>query len=301
MVYNITMTRILHYVAEHDGKIEDNLKRFGYSTRIITGLKQQFGLVAVNGLPRFLVDKIERGDNITVYLIEDGQDIEPHNVPIEFVYEDEDLAIINKSPNIAVMSTSAHYGSSLMNALAAVWGKYVYHPVNRLDKGTSGLMIVAKHALAHSILSEGIARDKQKAVSRKYYALVHGKVTEDVTINEPIGMPYETTLIRGIDRVNGKQALTFCRPIEIIGDYTLVKLELATGRTHQIRVHMSHIGHPLVGDDLYGGDNSLIAHPCLHSYSIKFIHPITGVLIEKCMPLPQDIEDVISTIRGQLQ
>ena len=145
------MERILEYTATEDGTVQNLLKSKGFSERICNLLKKELGLVCVNGEPVFVVAKVNAGDKIKVILKENPPKIAPFAYPIDFVYQDYDIAVINKSADIAVLATNAHYGKSLMNALAAVWGDFVYHPVNRLDKGTSGLMIVAKNSLAHCL------------------------------------------------------------------------------------------------------------------------------------------------------
>lgn len=298
------MKRIFNYVADSDCKIEDFLKSKGYSTRICNLLKKELGLVVVNGKPAFVVDRVSKGDEITVNLIENPSKINPFDYKVDIIYEDEDIAVINKNADIAVIATNAHYGKSLMNALANVWGDFVFHPVNRLDKGTSGLMIVAKNSLAHSILSNKIAEDKEreiKNVQREYIALVHNfedVLTGSGKIVADIGIAGDNSLIRGVVKKGGKYAKTEYQVLKSNKYFSLVRLKLATGRTHQIRVHMSHIGHPLLGDDLYGGNKELIERPALHSEKISFEHPITGEKMEFCTSVPDDMLEVIKKVEG---
>lgn len=296
------MERIFDYVADCDCKIEDFLKSKGYSSRICNMLKKELGLVVVNGKPTFVVDNIRIGDKIKVILKENPSKIDPFSYKLDIVYEDEDIAIINKNADIAVIATNAHYGKSLMNALANVWGDFVFHPVNRLDKGTSGLMIVAKNSLAHSILSNRIAEDKEKQnknVKREYLALVHNFediLTGSGEIVADIGIAGDNSLIRGVVEKGGKYAKTEYQVLQSNQLFSLVRLKLATGRTHQIRVHMSHIGHPLLGDDLYGGNKKLITRPALHSEKIVFDHPITGNKMEFECNLPQDMKSILEIL-----
>ena len=303
MWYGCDMERIFEYIATEDGSVESLLKSKGYSSRICNLLKKELGLVCVNDKPVFVVEKIKVGDKIKVKLKENPPKIVPFNHNIDFVYEDKDIAVINKSADIAVIATNAHYGKSLMNALANVWGDFVYHPVNRLDKGTSGLMIVAKNALSHSILSANIAEDKnnnEKNVQREYLALVHNKdniLTGKGEIIGDIGIPNGNSLVRGVVTEGGKFAKTYYEVVISTSNYSLVKIKLATGRTHQIRVHMSYIGHPLVGDDLYGGSKQLIERPALHSQKIAFCHPITNEQMEFTSSLPKDMEDVLVNVK----
>ena len=296
------MDRIFEYIATEDGTVESLLKSKGFSVRICNLLKKDLGLVCVNDKPVFVVAKINAGDKITVFLKENPPKIDPFEYEIDFIYQDLDIAVINKGADIAVIATNAHYGKSLMNALANVWGDFVYHPVNRLDKGTSGLMVVAKNSLAHSILSAQIADDKQtsiKNVQREYLAIVHN-YQNNILVGEgdivaDIGIPSGNSLVRGVVATGGKYAKTHYKVLNATPNYSLVQLQLATGRTHQIRVHLSHIGHPLLGDDLYGGNKNLISRPALHSYKIKFKHPITGEQLEFSAPLPKDMQDILQS------
>lgn len=293
------MGRIFNYIADTDCSIENFLKSKGYSSRICNLLKKELGLVMVNSKPVFVVDKVKVGDKIQVKLKENPMKIVPFDYKVNICYEDEDIAIINKSADIAVIATNAHYGKSLMNALANVWGDFVFHPVNRLDKGTSGLMVVAKNSLAHSILSNSIAEDKDnqvKNVKREYLAIVHNYnsiLTGAGEIVADIGIVNGNSLVRGVVNEGGKYAKTYYQVLQSCEQFSLVKLILATGRTHQIRVHMSHIGHPLLGDDLYGGDKNLISRPALHSAKISFTHPITNVIIEYTSSIPTDMQEIV--------
>lgn len=292
------LERKIEYVCDMDGTVEEFLKSQGYSSRICNQLKKELGLVTVNGENVFVVANIRKGDIVRVCIREGANVITPLDKPVNIVYEDEDVAVIDKTPDIAVISTNAHYNKSLMNALANVWGDYVFHPVNRLDYGTSGLMAVAKNNLAHSILSDSIREDKdrdEKRVKREYIAVVHNFEEELVgsgDIIADIGQPSMDSMARGVV-ANGKYAKTHYEVIEHTNRYSIVKLILATGRTHQIRVHMAHIGHPLVGDDLYGGDKEYISRPALHSARIAFEQPITHQYIDISSDLPDDMREVV--------
>lgn len=300
------MERVLEYVVEKDCIIGDFLRDKGYSTRICNGLKQEEGLVALNGKPVFVVGNAKKGDMLRVILKENPSKIAPFDYKVDIVYEDEDIAVINKGADIAVLSTNAHYDKSLMNALAGVWGDFVYHPVNRLDKGTSGLMIVAKNRLAHCILSNKIAEDKDKQcknVQREYIALVQNKDGDVLAgsgqIVADIGIAGDNSLVRGVVRIGGKYAKTDYQVLESNDKFSMVKIKLATGRTHQIRVHMSHIGHPLLGDDLYGGNKLFIDRPALHSANISFCHPITGEQMEFSAGLPKDMSNIVLSVKNK--
>lgn len=285
------MERTLKYTAKFNGSVEENLKCYGFSSRVCTMLKRELGLVEVGGKAIFVVDKVRKNDEIIIIVKESPVHIEPYNFPINIIMEDEDIAVIDKPQGIASISTTAHYNMSLMNALAVYWGDYVYHPVTRLDKGTSGLMLIAKHGLAHSLLNSEIAEGKGKKVSREYLAVVTGEIADSGMIDAPIAHIDKSSYRRVVDNA-GKRAVTEYFAVGRFGRYSLVRLKLHTGRTHQIRVHMSHIGCPLVGDVLYGGEDTL-DRPALHSAKISFCHPITGELIKLESSLPSDIAEII--------
>lgn len=286
------MERTLKYTAKFDGSVEENLKAYGFSSRVCTMLKRELGLVEVDNRAIFVVDKVKKGDEINIIVKESPVHIEPYDFPINIVLEDEDIAVIDKPQGIASISTTAHYNMSLMNALAVYWGDYVYHPVTRLDKGTSGLMLIAKHGLAHSLLNSEIAEGNGKKVNREYLAVVTGEIADSGIIDAPIAHIDKSSYRRVVDS-SGKRAVTEYSVAGQFGRHSLVRLKLHTGRTHQIRVHMAHIGCPLVGDILYGGE-AILNRPALHSAKIRFNHPITGKLVELESRLPSDIAGIIN-------
>ncbi|MDE5991104.1 MAG: RluA family pseudouridine synthase [Clostridia bacterium] len=274
--------RRLEYVARLDGSIDAVLSDMGISSTIRVGLRKEFGLICKlrDGIevPVKIVDCINKGEKFCIYLKD--TDIKPipkweHNVNI--VYEDEDIAVIDKSAGVAVIPTKKHYGRSLVNALANIWGDFVYRPVNRLDRDTSGLMIVAKNQLAHSNLSA-------EHIRREYIALCEGTFEEKKkgTVDAPIkrvgsGMKREVA-------PDGDRAVTHYEAIKQYGEYFSARFVLETGRTHQIRVHSAHLGHPLCCDKLYNAfarsiicpNNTVLDRQALHSYKLSFIHPIDG-------------------------
>ncbi len=238
------------------------------------------GLILVNNLPVKIVDEVKENDVISIVL-EDQEikHVEKANIPINIIYEDEDLAVIDKQSNLAVINTRRHYGSSLENALANIWGDFVYRPVNRLDRDTSGLMIIAKNQLAHSILNTA-------HIKRKYIALVEGNLQGEGDIIAPIDREDDSIIKRKVAET-GKYAETHYKAIKQFSTYTEVELELKTGRTHQIRVHMAHIGHPLLCDGIYNEnakeivlDNGFkLDRQALHSAYLEFEHPILKKII----------------------
>lgn len=290
--------RIFTYIADRDAKVEEILRFNGFSTTLCNRIKLSPCQVLLNGKPVFLIHKANIGDVITVKLVENPPKIEPYHHDVHIVYEDDDIAVIDKSPDIAVLSTNQHYGISLINALANKWGNFVFHPVNRLDRQTSGLMLIAKHSLAHSLLSERLRHESaggEKTVRRTYLALVGGNMQGKGRVDAPIGQPFEHTMIRGVCK-DGKRAITDYESLKSSDKYSLVKLTLATGRTHQIRVHMSYMGHPLIGDSLYGGDASVIDRTALHSSELTFTHPISKEEMSFKVQPPEDMAELIERL-----
>jgi len=310
-------TRVLEYISDINGSCEQYLKSLGYSTRICKQLKKQLGLVTINDEPSFVVAPVRIGDRIIVRLVENPTPIQPLDKFVNIVYEDMDLAIIDKTPDIAVIGNNAHYNKSLINALANVWGDFVFHPVNRLDCGTSGLMIVAKNGLTHKLLSETLQLDKTsdvKAVGREYTAIVHNDGSQMVgsgTVIADIGMMPTGSMARCVLSDGGKYAKTHYAVLEACEQFSVVKLVLATGRTHQIRAHMEHIGHPVFNDERYGGDRILrgttytkykqFVNNCfkimprhgLHAISLGFVHPKTKEKMEFVSEYPNDFKECL--------
>ena len=205
--------------------------------------------------------------------------VEAEDIEIDVIYEDCDLLVINKVSGMVVHPAPGHYSHTLVNALLyrfQISGGEKYRPgiVHRLDKDTSGLMLVAKNEKTHEKLSRMIAN---KEVERHYLAIVDGVIKHDTgTIDAPIGRDANNRQKMAVTDVHGKEAVTHFRVLEIFSNHTLVECILATGRTHQIRVHMAYIGHPVSNDPLYGRGKSTEFGQMLHSKSIKFKHPTTG-------------------------
>lgn len=270
--------KIIDYTAKLNGTVEENLRLIGYSSKLITKLRKELGLIYSldRKIPLRTIDKIYIGENFQITIKDEiKRKIPSYNLPLEFVYEDNDIAVINKPNNLAVISTSNHYAKSLENALHSIWGDFIYRPVNRLDKDTSGLMIIAKNQLAHSILS------KEKII-KKYVALVDGKLLGTGIIDAPIYKNETGSMVRVVDN-RGKFAKTSYKSLKVYTDYSLVEFTLYTGRTHQIRVHSSYIGHPLCCDFLYNPNPKPVITPngkkldrtALHSSYLEFTHPIS--------------------------
>ncbi len=228
--------------------------------------------------------------------------IVPAPGPLDVVYEDEDLLVLNKAPGVPVHPGPGHFDDTICNFLL-----YYYdlkgiegdaHPVHRLDRGTSGLLVVAKHPHAQEVLKEQLHTPQFR---RTYLAVCEGEPwPAGGVIDAPLG-PKEGSLVEQEVRPDGKAARTRYETLWSDGKRALLRLELDTGRTHQIRVHMAHLGHPLVGDFLYGTeDSSLIARPALHSWRVAFRHPITGKELSFTAPLPADMEVLVPQWKGEL-
>lgn len=293
------MERILTYTAEDDyaGKnIKTLLKQyFKMSTSLIIDLKRGEDGICVNGAREHVDYILRHGDKVTLTMREEGSvNIEPIKMELDIVYEDEDLIIVNKPPHMPTHPSEGHYCDTLANGLAYYFKskgeERVFRAVNRLDKDTSGIMAVAKNKYAHARLCDEIA---DGTLRRRYTAIVRGDIDHDGVVDAPIGRAGDSTIKREV-RVDGQNAVTHYKVFKRLGEYTVLGLELETGRTHQIRAHMTYLGHPLLGDWLYGEeDKDLFERQALHSRFISLIQPVTGMLIEFSADLPEDMKKFI--------
>lgn len=265
------------------------------------------GNVTVNGKTVKSNYKIKPNDFIGIILPEpEVLDIAPEDIFIDIVYEDNDLAVINKTQGMVVHPSAGHYSGTLVNGLmyrlknlSSINGVMRPGIVHRLDKNTSGLMLVAKNDKSHNYLAKCL---KDHSINRIYYALVEGNIkTESGVIDAPLGRSEKDRKKRAVTYKNSKNAVTNYWVVERFGKYTLIKLKLETGRTHQIRVHMKYIGHPVVGDDVYGSKTNKFGlnGQLLHSKSLGFIHPTTGEYMEFENELPDYFQKVLKKIGGQ--
>ncbi|MEG1878683.1 MAG: RluA family pseudouridine synthase [Pseudoflavonifractor sp.] len=285
----------LTVTAEQAGTKVDTLLRsgLGLSGTVIRRIKWLPDGILLDGL-RVQTDARPAGGQILSVLVGDPSrlsGIVPAAGPLDIVYEDGDMLVLNKAPGITVHPGPGHYDDTLGNFLLDYYDKTGvmadFHPVHRLDKGTSGLMVVAKHAHAQELLK----RQLHTPDFRRIYLAVCEGVPEPPfgVIDAPIG-PVEGSLIARQVRPDGLPARTQYRVLETKNSRSLLRLELESGRTHQIRVHMAYLGHPLVGDFLYGTENqALITRPALHSAELHCRQPITGELLEFQVELPEDI------------
>lgn len=293
---------IVYQVLESDEglQIKEILKRrLGLSSRLMIKLKKEGG-ARLNNEETKLYLTVKEGDVISVSFPKEESFFEPEDIPLDIVYEDKDILLINKQPGIVVHPTKGHPFGTVANAVTYYMQKkndrFKIRFVNRLDRDTSGILIVAKNSFAQEDLSKQMKDDK---VIKKYMAVVEGIIEKDSgVVDEPIGRENEGDIKRAVIP-HGYESITHYRVIERIkNDYSVVELILKTGRTHQIRVHMSYIGHAVVGDTLYGEKEcNLIDRQALHAYYLSFIHPVTKKIIEAVAPLPEDIQSLIEALK----
>ncbi len=306
--------RIDKYIFENLSYFDfPNIERIILSRSHVQSLIKSDG-VLLNGLTVKKNVKVKNGDEIEIIVKEKEKcKIVPENIPINIVYEDDDVIVINKERGMVVHPGVSNYSGTLVNAI-------LYHIeqsnkddsffkenlniedskvrpgiVHRIDKDTTGLLMIAKNDYSHNHLSKQL---KERTVNRRYLALVHGGFKDDEgVVDAPIRRSKRDRLKMAVDMM-GKRAVTHYKAIERYGKYTLLELKLETGRTHQIRVHMRHIKHPVVGDPVYGSKNCKYNHigQLLHAKTIGFVHPSTGEYMEFDSDIPDDFKDVISEI-----
>lgn len=270
--------------------IRDVLQRdYGVSRRLLVRAKYQ-GEISRNGVPVYVTEQLEAGDVVRVLVPAEEEMLAPEPMDLAIRHEDEDILVIAKPAGLVVHPTGNHTGHTLANGVAYYWQQRGeqrrFRPVNRLDKDTSGLMIVAKNQWAHEQFSR---LQKEGELHRFYLAITEGGWDEtEGLIDEPIGLRDDSIIAREV-RPDGQRAVTHFAVRERGRGMTLVELKLETGRTHQIRVHLSHRGCPLAGDDLYGGGRTWIGRQALHAARLRFVHPRTGEQLEWREPLPDDM------------
>lgn len=276
----------------------DQISR-SYAARLLEDGKVFLGAQAVSKNYR-----LRGGEEIEIHLPEpETLEVLPENIPLEIVYEDTELLVVNKPQGMVVHPAAGNQTGTLVNALlyhcqgrlSAINGVIRPGIVHRIDKDTSGLLVVAKNNDAHLFLAEQI---KERKASRKYFALVNGRVREDGTVDRPIGR-HPSDRKRMAVVAGGREAVTHYHVLEDFGNYTLLECVLETGRTHQIRVHMAYIGHSIVGDPVYGmkKEKFHLNGQLLHAHSIGFVHPKTGEYMEFSAPLPGYFQEVVSVLR----
>lgn len=279
-----------------DGKKVYNFLR-GYvkiSTRLMRTLKRIPDGIMLEGKQGRTIDIIHTGDKITLNIPDDETAPIPIDYPLDIVYEDDDVMLINKPPTLAMHESHNHQGDTLANAVAGYLLKKgksaTFRAVGRLDKGTSGLVICALNAHSAARLSGRF--------DKEYLAVVKGRYAQAGTIDKPIYRPDPIKTYRTVDE-RGDRAVTHYEPVEFGESYSLLRISLDTGRTHQIRVHFSSEGTPLYGDTMYGEPDSRLSHQALHCGRVTFVHPISGEEISCEAEMPEDMEKLLEKLRNK--
>ncbi|MCM3489135.1 RluA family pseudouridine synthase [Alkalihalophilus marmarensis] len=267
----------------------------GISKKSLADIKFKGGKILVNQKEVTVRTTIFSGDRVEVYVPPEpkNESLRPECISLDIHYEDDHLLVINKPHGMPTIPSREHPSRTLANAVMGYYEShhipFTFHAVNRLDRDTSGLLVVAKHGLAHDQLSKGQRAGKLK---RYYLALAEGYVQpREGTIHAPIKRR-PSSIIERMVAADGQEAITHYKVINTNQAYSEVEINLETGRTHQIRVHFAHLGHPLLGDDLYGGSIELLARQALHCQRVELIHPFTGKYLHFSAPLPKDLIEV---------
>lgn len=290
----------MEWIIEEDNdgmRIRDYLQMVhGFSRRILKAIKFDGGQIRVNGTPVTVRYRLRAGDQLKIDFPPEikSKYMHPEDLKLCIVYEDADILVINKQAGMPVIPSFQHPTGTVANAVLGYYEKnhipYTIHTVTRLDRYTSGVMLIAKHRYSHSILSGFLKSGK---VERSYQALVEGSLLEkegriDLAIGRKEGSIIERTVME-----RGKRAVTHYKVMQEFPDFSLVRIQLETGRTHQIRVHFSHLGHPLLGDTLYGGKSVQIQRQALHCNEISFLHPATKERMRFVSDLPGDMNALL--------
>lgn len=272
-------------------------------------LKKLFddGLITVNNKSVKPSYKVKSADMIDISVPDPVNiDIAPENIPLDIIYEDDDIILVNKPKGMVVHPAPGHYGGTLVNglmyhfgdSLSGINGEFRPGIVHRIDMDTTGVLVVCKNDSAHRSLSEQL---HEHSITRKYYAIVHGNIQQNEgTVDAPIGRSPRDRKKMAVNTRNGRRAVTHYRVLERFGGrYTYIECQLETGRTHQIRVHMASIGHPILGDDVYGPKKCpfKLQGQTLHAGVLGFIHPSTGEYIEFKADLPEYFKELLVKLR----
>ncbi len=305
------MKRILTYqipAEAHTLPISTYLKSLGYSSQNLVELKKMPDSVMLNHRWVYLNETLHLGDELKIQIYEktSSEKIVPIDYPLDIVYEDPDLMVINKPAGMPIHPSMKHYDNSLANAVLGYFKRqgepFIFRCINRLDRETSGLTIVAKHMISGGMLSAMVAAKSHayalpaffSPIHREYLAIVKGvMVPSQGTVCAPIARKEGSIIERTVDFEKGDAAITHYKVLSTQNGHSLVSLNLETGRTHQIRVHMKYLGFPLIGDYLYNPDMERISRQALHSYHLKFTHPITHEQMDFTAPLPSDMKAII--------
>ena len=293
------MIRRLRYEVEPQFQgytIEKYLKLKNYSHGCIVYLKKTEEGIQKNGVWAYTKEKLSAGDILeTVFIEEDSSEtIVAVEMPLDILYEDEDILVVNKPSDTPIHPSQGNYDNSLANGVKYYYEQqginFVFRCINRLDRDTTGLVVIAKNMLSGAALNLAMVN---REIHRTYLAVVKGKLPENGTIDFPIARKDGSTVERCVEFETGEHAVTHFECLEQNEKYSLAKIWLETGRTHQIRVHMNYIGHPLPGDFLYHNDRTEIGRQALHSWKLEFHHPVSGELMQFETPLPEDMRKLL--------
>ena len=289
------MERVLEYIISSDTNpvtVLDFLKQEGFSRHILSSMKNSSGsCIVLNGERGFGRSVLKEGDRlvVTVPEVESGENIIRTEMDLDILYEDEDILVINKPAGMPVHPSMGNYENTLANGIAWYFSQkgedFVYRCINRLDRDTTGALILAKNPLSAAVLS---VQMKRRQIRRTYLALVDGVLPESGVVDAPIARMEGSVITREVNFETGESAVTHYERLAVGRYYSLAELHLETGRTHQIRVHMKYIGHPLPGDYLYHPDYRRIQRQPLHSFQLEFTHPITKEPMLFTAPVPED-------------
>ena len=281
------MTRLEYTVPpSRDGvRVQDFLRRdCGLSWRMVVRLKGVEGGITAGGDPVRTIDRLTAGQKVVLTFPPDRVRIEGMAMPLAVVYEDAHLLVVDKPPYLAVHPSAGKPDPTLANGVVAYYEQKgetaSFRPVNRLDRNTSGLLLAAKDPHTAFLLT--------RKPEKTYLAIVFGRLEGEGTVDAPIRVREGCCITREVGE-GGKESVTHWQTLASDGSFSLLRLHLETGRTHQIRVHMAHIGHPLVGDTMYGTDGTLLSRHALHCAEMAFVHPLTGEPLHFFSPLPADM------------
>lgn len=294
------MERILDYEIreEYAGlRISQFLDRQGFSLQNMTLLKKMPENTLLNGKFVHLKERVTTGDHLRIHIREEvsSRKISPVKLPLDIIYEDEDILVINKASGMPIHPSQNNYENSMANGLAWYFKEkgqaFIFRCANRLDRDTSGLTIVSKHMLSGNRISTMTA---SREIHREYLAICRGSLEpKEGVIDAPLGRKGTSIIEREVNFQTGERAVTHYQLVEERNGHSLVRLVLETGRTHQIRVHLKYLGYPLVGDYLYNPDMEYIHRQALHAYRVTFVHPVTGEAMEFTAPMPEDMKKVL--------
>ena len=270
------------------------LRKNGFSRHILSAMKTDKDAILLNGLHAGGRTLLREGDLLRIHVpeTESGENIVPVPIRLSILYEDQDMLVVNKPADMPVHPSYGNYENTLANGVSAYFqAKGINCPfrcINRLDRDTSGALILAKNALSASILS---AQMKNRLIRRTYLAVVKGIAPEKGTISAPISRVSSSVIMRQVDFAEGDPAVTHFERLAVSHDHSLLEIHLETGRTHQIRVHMGYLGYPLPADYLYYPDYSRFSRQPLHSFQLVFSRPVTGGSLCITAPVPADIAE----------